>query len=177
MAASPFLRISAIPVTIALAGMLAWAYAYSRSPARIMSASYQEVFNAERDPRLPAQIPWPSVDVFDRPYVNGSTVVVLCGQCASCSTKAFDPIGIATGLPSHKSLILIYESSPKQIRSEFEGRRRPNNLFFFADPQSHLSSLLNGGFPYRHANGRIDNGILAIDRLQRNGEQETEFRR
>ena len=141
-----------------------------------MNASYMEVFDASRDPSLPASIPLPSVDVFDRAYPNGPSVIVLCGQCASCSMSTFNPIEIASSLPTGKSLVLVYESSPKQIRAEFEKKKRPNNLYFFADPQSQVSSWLNGGFPFRHARGQVLNGVLTIDRLQRNGEQETEFR-
>jgi hypothetical protein len=147
------------------------------SPRRIMAASYLEVYDARNDPKLPITLDVGIADVTGRKIPNGAAVLVLCGQCASCSLKTYDADAVAQRLSSRASLILVYQTSPSEIRRQYKNRAVRENEFIIADSSNAITHVLNAGFPYRHALGQVRHGVFLATRLQQNGQSETELTR
>jgi hypothetical protein len=142
-----------------------------------MDASYRDVFDSSNDPKLPFSIilSRDGSDAFGKSLPKGKGMLVLCGQCASCSLKSFDAKGAAKALDGKGYLILVYETAPREIKHQFAKVLRPSNLFVIADEQGTLTETLNGGFAYRHISGTLDKSQFVALKLQKLGQPDQEF--
>ena len=87
---SHVLRITSAIVILASIFAMAASFVAWRRPSLVMESSYKEVYDASQDPKLPAKFGLPMVDVLGRSIPSGPGLLVLCGQCASCTLKTFN---------------------------------------------------------------------------------------